>query len=75
MKHKPKKQRRLNCAAIFLKMRSNNWKQKNVAAAIGKSGRAIGYALKGEMPSLLPAINRVVSKPYTKPVETSEHAL
>ena len=66
MKHKLKKQRRLNCAAIFLKMRGNGWKQKEVAARIGKSPRAIGYALTGDMPSLLPAINKVVSKPFER---------
>jgi hypothetical protein len=75
MKHKNKKQRRLNRVALFLKMRGNGWKQKEVAARIGKSPRGVGRAFQGELPSLLPAINKVISKPYSKPVETSDHAL
>jgi hypothetical protein len=64
MKHKPKKQRRLNRAAMFLKMRGNGWKQKEVAKRIGKSARGVGRAFQGQMPSLLPAINKIISKPF-----------
>jgi transcriptional regulator with XRE-family HTH domain len=66
MKHTHKKQRRLNYTAIFLKMRKNKWTQREVAKKIGKTPSAICYALKGEMPSLLPAINNVVNKPFNK---------
>ncbi|MGD0591057.1 MAG: hypothetical protein ABSA44_09700 [Bacteroidota bacterium] len=66
MKHKHKKQRRLNRAALFLKMRGNGWKQKEIAVRIGKSARGVGRAFQGTMPSLLPAINKIISKPFQR---------